>query len=161
MSIPVAVWRKQSNIAGIVNGALELGIVVWIREWDLLPCVDVVAQTIVDIQPGYECSWAAIRCLSHDRRIPKLLDQGFLSLDCCVADFGTLRGLVSRPAGVLDVLDGTDESRRACEVDERVANVRTSFEINSEIDEVVVTEAVFVKQMLQINLPRWISLCGM
>ena len=94
----------------------------------------------------------AERRLLHDRRITKFLDKSVLALDGRIRDFGCLGGSVSLPCLLLKTIDKRKHAVRVGEVYKRVADVVRTREVDAQIDEVVLAEAILVKNLLQCQL---------
>ena len=79
----------QANVTGIFHRTVKFGEVVGLRE-GRLSADKTCRHVVICIFPADEHAGPAVRGLTHDRRVSKLLDQGLLALDGGIADLGRL-----------------------------------------------------------------------
>lgn len=150
VSMGSASGREEALVLSALNGPLQLGHVVRVRE-RLLASSEaevLVRHVIVGVEETGTTEWR----LLHDRRIAELGGESVLALDGCIADLGALVGLVTDPAFAFNVVKNGKHAVDVGEVDKGIADIASSLEVNAEVNEVVGAEADVVKHLLQRQL---------
>lgn len=132
-------WREQTNVLRVVAATLRLGSVVRPRELLLTSDHAWMRRGVV----ADEQLWAEIWEFSHHCRVPELLDEAVVPLDCGVRYSRNARTAPAieahawhpRPAHVS--LHELDDVRRVREVHEAVPNIAVVLEIDAQVGEVV------------------------
>ncbi len=91
---------------------------------------------------GEEQLRAILRQLLHHGAIAELLDQTVPALDSRVRDLGDFVAVIGRPAATSDQLDEANYVLGPGEIDKCVADIAVISEVDTEVHEVVKTEAL-------------------
>jgi hypothetical protein len=155
--------RVQPNADNIVQGTLELRTISighdkrgWglylamiVRLWEHHFRSNLFDRNSIDgsiEQLGTE--WSP---LSLDARVSESLNQALLSLDGCIADLGNLVSVVHVPTHIgKHVVEGQDILRGG-KVDESIANVALVVEVNTQVEEVVLSGAALIQHALELE----------
>jgi hypothetical protein len=153
----------QSNADDIVQGTLELQNISNIqneRGWDLYLAMVVrlwehhFSSNLFgrnSVNGSVEQFGTERSPLSLDTGVAESLNQALLSLDGRIADLGHFVSVVHVPTHVgKHVIEGQDIFRRG-KVDESIANIALVVEVNTQVEEVVLSSAALIQHALELK----------
>lgn len=141
-------WRIQANGLSIVNGPRELLLVVRLWEGGFVT-YGLIGGNVNGVD-GVEQLGPKGDVLGHDGRVAELLDETVLALNGGIRNFAELVGRDTRPRLVDSSLEEGNNELWTNKVDKGVTDVAAVGEVHADVQEVVVTFAGDVEDLLDI-----------